>query len=58
MRGGAVLVLLYFRYLLVALIGMCVWYFKVKCQLQINSVINSAAGWLILGNCYYCLRDK
>ena len=60
MRGGAVLVLLYFRCLLVALIGACVWYFKAKCQLQISSVINSAAGWLILAivTIVYAISEK
>ena len=41
--------------LLVALIGMWVWHFVWECQLQITSVINLAARWLILGYCFYCL---
>ena len=52
-----VVFLLYYIWdnLLVALIGSCVWHFRRKCQLKITGVINSAAGWLILGCCYYCL---
>ena len=44
--------------LLSALIGSCVWHFGRKCQLWITGVIYSAAGWLILGYCYYCLWHK
>ena len=54
----AILLYCFWDNLLVALIGMSVWHFGGKCQLQITGVIDLAAGWLILGHCFYCLWDK
>ena len=46
--------------LLAALTGLCMWHFWRKCQLQITSVINSAAGWLILAiiTIVYDLKER
>ena len=54
----AILLYCFWDNLLVTLIGMCVWHFGEKCQLQTTGVIDSATGLLILGYCFYCLWDK